>query len=32
VSVENSNRYVFADATYNAYEAHVGTLYVSGTF
>ncbi len=32
VSVENSNRYVFANTTYNAYEAHVGTLYVSGTF
>jgi MtrB/PioB family decaheme-associated outer membrane protein len=32
VSAENSTRYVFADATYNAYQAHVGTIYVSGTF
>ena len=32
VSVENSTRYVYADATYNAYQAHVGTLYVSGSF
>jgi MtrB/PioB family decaheme-associated outer membrane protein len=32
VSVENSTRFVFADATYNAYRASVGTLYVSGTF
>lgn len=32
VSVENSTRYVFADATYNRYEAHVGTVYVAGTF
>lgn len=31
-SVENSTRYVFADATYNAYTAQVGTVYVVGTF
>ena len=26
VSVENSTRYVYADATYNAYQAHVDAL------
>jgi MtrB/PioB family decaheme-associated outer membrane protein len=31
-SAENSTRYVFAQATYNAYEAHVGTVYVTGSF
>jgi MtrB/PioB family decaheme-associated outer membrane protein len=31
-SVENSTRYVFADATYGGYEAHVGTVYVAGSF
>jgi hypothetical protein len=31
-SVENSTRFVFADATYGAYDAHVGTAYVAGSF
>jgi hypothetical protein len=31
-SVENSTRFVFSDATYNNYEAHVGTVYVAGSF
>jgi MtrB/PioB family decaheme-associated outer membrane protein len=31
-SAENSTRYVFADATYNDYQAHVGTLYIAGSF
>ena len=29
---ENSTRFLFADATYQGYEAHVGTLYVAGSF
>ena len=29
---ENSTRFLFADATYNAYQAHVGTLYLAGSF
>lgn len=29
---ENSTRFLFADATYRGYEAHVGTLYVAGSF
>jgi MtrB/PioB family decaheme-associated outer membrane protein len=31
-SVENSTRYVFADALYGGYEAHVATAYVNGSF
>jgi hypothetical protein len=31
-SVENSTRLLFADATYNAYQAHVGTAYIAGSF
>jgi MtrB/PioB family decaheme-associated outer membrane protein len=32
VSVENSTRYLFADATWGGYEAHVGTIYLGGSF
>jgi hypothetical protein len=28
VSAENSTRFVFADATYKQYEAHVGQFYL----
>ena len=31
-TAENSTRYLFADAVYNAYEAHVGTVYIAGSF
>jgi MtrB/PioB family decaheme-associated outer membrane protein len=31
-SVENSVRFVFADATYGGYRANVGTVYVAGSF
>jgi hypothetical protein len=31
-TVENSTRFVFADATYGGYRAHVGRVYVSGRF
>lgn len=31
-SAENTTRYVFADATFGGYRAHVGTLYVAGSF
>lgn len=31
-SVENSTRFAFSDATYDAYRAHVGTAYVAGSF
>jgi MtrB/PioB family decaheme-associated outer membrane protein len=29
---ENTTRFVFADATYSGYRAHVGTAYVAGSF
>jgi hypothetical protein len=32
ISAENSTRYVFAGATYNAYEAHVASVYLSGRY
>jgi MtrB/PioB family decaheme-associated outer membrane protein len=32
VSVENTTRYLFADTNFNEYQAHVGTVYVAGTF
>jgi hypothetical protein len=32
ISAENSTRMVFADTTYERYEAHVGTVYVAGSF
>jgi hypothetical protein len=32
ISAENSTRYVFAGATYNEYQAHVGSVYVSGRY
>jgi MtrB/PioB family decaheme-associated outer membrane protein len=32
VSVENTTRFVFTDATYGGYRAHVGTVYVAGAF
>jgi MtrB/PioB family decaheme-associated outer membrane protein len=32
VSVENTTRYLFTGATYGGYEAHLGTVYVAGSF
>lgn len=32
ISVENTTRFVFADATYDGYTAHAGTVYVNGSF
>ena len=31
-SVENTTRFVFTNATYRGYEAHVGRIYLAGTF
>ncbi|MEW6002170.1 MAG: MtrB/PioB family outer membrane beta-barrel protein, partial [Nitrospirota bacterium] len=32
VSAENSTKFLFTDATYNGYEAHVGGVYITYKF
>jgi hypothetical protein len=32
LTAENSTRFVFADATYKKYEAHVGQVYLAYKF